>query len=209
MEIKKMLFIVTILSLPFGSQAQAQEQCSVNRGEVLESLSAGVPTEELAKKYEGCIADDLVDGNFSNAIGQGIENTGSTFYEALTSCGYHPQRKELTCPIAIRQQFGFGGMPALQPAGSYEYVLFCIQTPGGGLVPVNTNGVHVHDEAFGAGPNWYMSAVVSANGALFSQPLQGQTLRARAILSWAIPPASCNAVPIWGNQADFRIRLDP
>ena len=76
-------------------------------------------------------------------------------------------------------------------------------------MPVNSNGVHVHDEAFGAMPNWYMSAVVPANQPLFSTPLVGQTLRARAILSWAVPPAGCNAIPVWGNPVDFRIRLDP
>ncbi len=207
MEMKKTACILTFLSFVFASQVQAK--CTVSRGQVLESLRAGVSSEELVKKYRGCIAEELSETHIANAVGQSIKDTGSTYYEALTSCGYHPQRKELTCPIEIRQPFGFGGPPALQPAGSYEYVLFCIQTPGGGLVPVNTNGVHVHDEAFGANPNWYMTAVVPANRALFSQPLQGQTLRARAILSWGIPPAGCNATPIWGNQADFRVRLDP
>ena len=110
-----------------------------------------------------------------NAIGQSIKDTGSTFYEALTSCGYHPQRKELTCPIEIRQPFGFAGGPALQPAGSYEYVLFCVNA-GAGMVPVNVNGVHVHDEVHGANPNWYLSAVVPADGDLFGVPLRGQTL---------------------------------
>jgi hypothetical protein len=38
----------------------------------------------------------------------------------------------------------------------------------------------------------------------------GSTLRARAILSWAINPfGNCAFNPIWGNQADFQIRLDP
>ena len=188
--------------------------CVVSRDEVAKAIEAGVPVKELAASLEGCVAADA-EGPVGkdalttvNAIGQSIKDTGSTFYEALTSCGYHPQRKELTCPIEIRQPFGFAGGPALQPAGSYEYVLFCVNS-GAGLVPVNVNGVHVHDEVHGANPNWYLSAVVSADGDLFSVPLRGQTLRARAILSWAVPPAGCNAIPVWGNQADFRIRLDP
>jgi hypothetical protein len=36
-----------------------------------------------------------------------------------------------------------------------------------------------------------------------------QTLKARAILSWGTPVLSCNGAPTWGNQTDFRIRLDP
>ena len=90
---------------------------------------------------------------------------------------------------------------------------FCVDT-GFGLSPVNVSGVHLHDEAFGVAPNWYLTAVVAADGDrhpnLFSAPLNGRTLRARAILSWAINPfGNCNFVPIWGNQADFHIRLDP
>ena len=188
--------------------------CVVSRDEVANAIEAGVPAKELAASLEGCVAAEAAvpagkDALTTvNAIGQSIKDTGSTFYEALTSCGYHPQRKELTCPIEIRQPFGFAGGPALQPAGSYEYVLFCVNA-GAGMVPVNVNGVHVHDEVHGANPNWYLSAVVPADGDLFGVPLRGQTLRARAILSWAVPPAGCNAIPVWGNQADFRIRLDP
>jgi hypothetical protein len=215
MNMKATFTIALVAGVFLLPQAYAQEApCTVDREEVVKALEEGVSQDELSAKLEGCIAADSVGSAGKevavslNAIGQKIKDTGSVFYEALTSCGYHPQRKELTCPIEIRQPFGFGGAPALQPAGSYEYVLFCVNT-GVGLIPVNVNGVHVHDEVFGASPNWYMSAVVPANGALFSMPLQGQTLRARAILSWAVPPAGCNAVPVWGNQADFRIRLDP
>lgn len=205
----KTTFALAVLSAVALQTPAKAEECTVNRFEVLSLLEEGVSGEELGLKIDGCVADDgrSESGAFAS-IGQSIEDTGSTFYEELTGCGYHPQRKELTCPIAINQPFGFGGAPALQPVGSYEYVLFCVNY-GAGLVPVNINGVHVHDEAFGANPNWYMSAVVPANAVLFSQPLLGQTLRARAILSWAVPPAGCNAVPVWGNQADFRIRLDP
>ncbi len=204
--------VAGLLALQHGS-AQAAS-CTVDREQVARALEDGVSPKDLADKLEGCIAVESLEdigkatAESTNALGQTIKDTGSTFYEALTSCGYHPQRKELTCPIEIRQPFGFAGGPAIQPAGSYEYVLFCVESAGG-LRPVNTNGVHVHDEVHGASPNWYMTAVVPADVELFSVPLRGQTLRARAILSWAVPPAGCNATPIWGNQADFRIRLDP
>ena len=206
--------LLPIAAWVYLPQVSAAATCQVSRDEVQKMLAKGADPVELSAKLAGCVAKEIntVTGApglvATNAIGQSIKDTGSTFYEALTSCGYHPQRKELTCPIEIRQPFGFGGAPALQPVGSYEYVLFCVNS-GAGMVPVNTNGVHVHDEAFGAGPNWYFSAVVPANQQLFSQPLRGQTLRARAILSWGLPPANCGFTPIWGNQADFRIRLDP
>jgi hypothetical protein len=81
---------------------------------------------------------------------------------------------------------------------------------GLGLVPVNVNGVHIHDEVFGVEPKWYFTGVVSADDTLFSQPLDGTTLQARAILSWAFSPGgNCSFIPIFGNQADFPIRLDP
>ena len=201
------LRVICVLAAVFAC-SQSIAQCIVSREDVLNRLEQGISTEELSQQLKGCIAEEVAADNGVVSTKQIIKNTGSVRYEAITSCGYHPQRKELTCPIEIRQQSGYGGTPALQPVGSYEFVLFCVESPAG-LVPVNTNGVHVHDESFGVNPNWYMTAVVPANGALFSQPLVGQTLRARAILSWAVPPGGCNAVPIWGNQADFKIRLDP
>ena len=94
--------------------------------------------------------------------------------------------------------------------------MFCVQV-GAIYVPVNVSGVHIsdHDPAVdNAQPNWYMTAVIAADGRpnpdLFARPLRGQTLRARAILSWGINPfGNCAFNPIWGNQADFQIRLDP
>ena len=205
---KQNYFQAFFLVLSAFAYSSSFAECVVSRDDVLGMIKEGLSADELSQQLEGCVAEESVAASVLSATKQQIKNTGSVFYEALTSCGYQPQRKELTCPIEIRQTFGFGGVPALQPAGSYEYVLFCIDTPAG-LTPVNTNGVHVHDESFGVSPFWYTSAVVPADAALFTRPLLGQTMRGRAILSWAVPPANCNAVPIWGNQADFKIRLDP
>ena len=69
--------------------------------------------------------------------------------------------------------------------------------------------MHVHDEQFGEQPNWYFSAIIQANTKLQAIVQNGQTLKARAILSWAAIPNSCTYRPVWGNQADFRIKLDP
>lgn len=201
-----------------AANAASLPQCDNSRHQALADAAAGMSGADIYKKYSGCLKNvpglAAVPPSLDDIIWQGkskiiITDTGSTAFEAIKSCGYHPQRKELTCPIEIRQTTGYSGTPALQPGGSYEFVQFCVNY-GNGFVPVNVNGVHVHDEAFGAQPNWYMTAVVAADDELFQQPLNGQTLRARAILSWNTSPAGdCNFQPIWGNQADFRIRLDP
>ncbi len=208
---------VGFLGISMGMDVrEAEGACVLKRSDVLAGINEKVPLEKLTEKYAGCVSADSQtvptppDPVPPDVKGQLITNTRDTSYEAIRSCGYHPQRKELACTIEIRQQFGFGGPPALQPAGSYEYVTFCFDyQDGAGLVPVNTNGVHLHDEQFGVNPMWYMSAVVPANARLFSLPLVGNTYRARAILSFGFPVGGCAAAPVFGNQADFRVRLDP
>lgn len=138
---------------------------------------------------------------------QVITNTGNTYYEGLEACGYHPQREEFACSMSIRRRFGFAGAPSIY-AGSNEWVTICVDY-GNGLQLMDTASVHVHDEPFGNPPNWYYAAVIQADERLQAQVQQGQTLRARAILSWAAAPTSCSYQPVWGNQADFRIKLDP
>ncbi len=164
----------------------------------------------LQEKY-GCILEmdpELMDDIISKyPYTLVITNTGSVYFEALESCGYHPQREEFTCSMSIRRQTGYAGQPAIG-AGSNEWVTVCVDY-GNGLEPVDTASVHVHDEAYNQSPNWYFSAVIQANEKLQAQVQKGQTLRARAILSWATPARECKYRPVWGNQADFRIRLDP
>ena len=55
----------------------------------------------------------------------------------------------------------------------------------------------------------WLRVFASANQNLQTiQPINNQTRRARSILSWALPPTSCNYQPIWGNALNYRIRLD-
>lgn len=222
------LLLAGLAALP----APAQAICTATRQQVLADLNSGLTAEDIQAKYAGCTADDSVPvtGNgtataspkampfegsekvaaFPNPQAPSTEiitNTGSTVYEAIKACGYHPQRKELACTIEIRQRFGFGGNVCAAP-GSHEFVTFCVDY-GAGLTLVHINGFHIHDEGFGVNPNWYFAAVVQSDWRLLSQPYKGQTLKARAILSWGTPVLNCTAAPTWGNQADFRIRLDP
>jgi hypothetical protein len=219
--------VLTLLAVFLGSlPATVHAVCTATRQQVLADLNAGLTAEDINAKYSGCVANDSTPVTGSSALvpsegsekvasfpnpqtpsTETITNTGSTLYEAIKDCGYHPQRKELGCTVEIRQRFGFGGN-VCAAAGSHEFVLFCVDY-GVGLVPVNVNGFHIHDEGFGVNPNWYFQAVVQSDWKLLSQPYKGQTLKARAILSWGTPVLACNGAPTWGNQADFRIRLDP
>jgi len=202
--------LLVSLILPISS-AWSATGCIVSRDEIEKQLANGVDPAALTKQYDGCVAaDNPPAAALEPLLGPGfvITNTGNVDYEAITSCGYHPQRKELTCPVQIRRRFGYGGFPALQPAGSFEFVLFCANF-GAGWIPINTSGVHVHDEPFGVNPPWQQTVVIADNQNLFDEFLTGQTLRARAILSFGMPPAGCGFAPVFGNQADFRIKLDP
>jgi hypothetical protein len=210
------------------SLASAQT-CVVKREQVLADLDAGASVDELERKYAGCTGEDP--GNPNGTIGvqptllpspvtfpgavvaplllpsESVKNTGSTFWEAIKSCGYNPQREEANCAFEVRQRFGYGG--PVGTAGSHEYFLFCADL-GAGLVPIHTNGVHLNDESWGQQPRWSFSTTIQSNPRLLSIRNDGRTMRqGRVILSWLIPPASCNAAPIWGNQSDFRFRLDP
>jgi hypothetical protein len=210
---------LALAALLVGAPAANAAQCTVKRSQVEADIAAGFTEEELAVKYAGCTADDT-QGTSATAVAAGegrlrhvasemnvITNTGSIFYERITQCGYHPQREEAVCAVEIRQNFGFGGRICQGP-GSHEWVLLCVIL-GGAWVPVGVGGVHVHDANAGSVPPWDFGVVTQAQPQLAGQLNNGQTLQARTILSWFFVPTGCNYIPIWGNQADFRIRLDP
>ncbi|WP_428242026.1 hypothetical protein [Gynuella sp.] len=165
----------------------------------------------LIEKY-GCPMTTIKDAYLDEIISkypykQVIINTGNTRYEGLESCAYHPQREEFVCSVSVRQRFGFSGYPAIG-AGSNEWVTICVDY-GGGMEPVDTASVHVHNEQYGNSPYWYYGVVIQGNEKLQRQVQKGQTLKARALLSWATPATHCRYRPVWGNQADFQIKLDP
>ena len=193
--------MVLAVALPTVASAQCPE-----RGQIQELLFDGATAEQLSEEFNGCNQIEPADPKTADAK-QNTTPTGSVFWEAIDACGYHPQRRELDCAIEVRQQFGFAGPPGGGP-GSWEWVQFCVDY-GAGLVPVNLSAVHVHDEPFGFQPPWYYGVSVQADPRLHQTLVNGQTLRARAILSWTLIPTGCNYIPVWGNQADFRIKLDP
>lgn len=215
------VWILGLALLVAGSSAASAQNCTVTRSQVEADVMAGLGPDELQTKYAGCVSGDSTSAASTYELAfeesevdvvTGRTNSpafsGNTSWERIQACGYHPQREEAVCAIDILRTTGYGGRICVAP-GSTEYVLLCVALPGGGLVPIHTGTVHIHDAPAGAVPPWDFGVVIQANPRLASLANNGATLPARAILSWAIPPANCNAVPIWGNAVNFRIRLDP
>ena len=81
--------------------------------------------------------------------------------------------------------------------------------PAACLLPVALDSVHLADAIANQVPTWQFAVIANANQNLHTiYPMNGQTRRARSILSWALPPTNCNYTPIWGNALNYRIRLD-
>lgn len=168
--------------------------------------------KELFEKFSYCADDsyptnpNYPDGNDKPAYCGTLSFVASTAYERMRCCGYDPQKKQFACPVEILLPNGFG---APHFPGSYEYVLNCVDF-GGGFVPVAADRVHLADEIYGEKPIWHFAVIADARERLKAQPLQGQTLRARSLLSWNTAPSGCydNQI-VWGNALDYKIRLDP
>jgi hypothetical protein len=208
-----------LMSLPSAAFAQSTTVCGPEVKEEVAKLVAGlenggdaakVATEsDIYKMFEYCGLQDavLVPSTFIAAArecGASVSNLGSLFYEQMPCVGYDPQRRQFAAPIKIKQPFGFGGAPL---PGSREYVLHCVADASGTLVPVAQDSVHLANSDFR--PTWQFAVIANANQNLHTiQPMNGQPRRARSILSWALPPRSCDYKPIWGNALNYNIRLD-
>lgn len=209
-----------LVSLPSAALAQTQTVCGPEvKEEVVKALAAieGAPEDkqlaleaELYAKYQFCAQDaQLVPSTFyvaARQCGASVSNLGSLFYEEMSCAGYDPQRRQFASPIKIKQTFGFG--PAPLP-GSREHVLHCVADASGTLVPVGRDSVHLANAIGNQSPTWQFAVIVNANQNLQTiYPMNGQTRRARSILSWELTPTNCNYTPIWGNALNYRIRLD-
>lgn len=210
---------VLAVSLPPSALAQTATICGPEvKEEVAKALTAvanASDTDKLALEkelyatYQFCVQDaQLAPASFFAAArecGASVSNLGSIFFEEMSCSGYDPQRRQLASPIKIKQTFGFGGAPL---PGSREHVLHCVADAGGTLRPVGRDSVHLAN-AVNQAPTWQFAVIANANENLQTiYPMNGQTRRARSILSWALPPTDCNYTPIWGNALNYRIRLD-
>jgi hypothetical protein len=167
--------------------------------------------DDMYKKFSYCGQQDAknVPATFVAAAiecGAAVSNLGSLYFEEMSCSGYDPQRRQFASPIKIKQVGGFGGTPL---PGSREYVLHCVADAAGVLQPVGRDSVHLSNAIAGIAPTWQFAVITSATENLQTlQPMNNQPRTARSILSWNLPPTSCNYVPIWGNALNYRIRLD-
>jgi hypothetical protein len=209
-----------LVSLPSAANAQTQTYCGPEVKEEVVKALAGIEgaaeadqlafEAELYNKYQGCLRDaELAPATFFAAArqcGASVSNLGSLYYEEMSCCGFDPQRRQFACPVKIKQTVGFG--PAPLP-GSRQHVLHCVADANGNLIPVGHDSVHMANAIPGQFPSWQFAVIAAANENLqLVYPMNGQTRRARSILSWALTPTNCNYVPIWGNALNYRIRLD-
>lgn len=208
------LIFTTLLILPAGfvTQTAAQEQEDARRSRISEALSRDdhVTVEKL-------LAEAVAEQNSAEAVAAGPVH-GSVAYEEIRACGFYPQETRLECIIDIKQNFGYGG--PLETFGSTEYVSFCVDWNNDAVFQntelVGQGNVVLHD---GSGKtNYAVYRDINIPGGLRTRTTapstastitNGPILRARAMLSWVLPPTGCNFTPVWGNVLNFRIRLDP
>ena len=184
---KKRAFIASIgLGLLSSSFVLAQEEESAAEASVpLPGQGACISSREEAEKLSikeiikrcgGGKVDDTK-ANVQNDFESVKPWWWSTRYEDLRDCGYHPQRKELTCVIDIKQRFRFGGSPPYNNPttsghghGSHEHVQFCVQYNNRPWQYVAASAVHVHDlhqshsnEAAAKKPVWRYTVTIQAD----------------------------------------------
>jgi hypothetical protein len=216
-----LLVVASVLAVSSSALAQTTTLCGPEVKEeaakALAAIDGASATEKpaleaaLYAKYQFCLQDSqFVPATFIAAArecGATVSNAGSLFYEEMSCVGYDPQRRQFAAPIKIKQVFGFGAFPL---PGSREYVLHCVADAANVLRPVGHDSVHVADEALGQAPTWQFAVIADANDNLPTvYPMDGQTRRARSILSWGFAPNNnCNFQPIWGNALNYRIRLN-
>lgn len=205
---------------PSAASAQTSTVCGPEVKETVAGLLSKVASATADEKlrveaqiyaqYAVCASDaKLVSNTFAVAArecGASVSNLGSLYYEEMSCCGYDPQRRQFACPVKINQTFGFGGAPL---PGSREYVLHCVADAGGVLRPVGRDSVHLANAIGNQVPTWQFAVIAAATENLHTvYPMNGQTRRARSILSWGLQPTGCDYRPIWGNALNYRIRLD-
>jgi len=223
-RITPMITLLLLLGLPMAAYAKNDSAvCNSETKEYITKMLSTVANETIAKKqameaelykeYQYCKQDvQLATNQYNNFFaaarqcGAKVSYLGSLAFEEMSCCGYDPQRRQFACPVKIKQNSGFGSAPL---PGSREYVLHCVADVNGVLVPVGVDSVHLSNELYGKNPSWQFTVIANANDNLDTiYPMNGETRRARSILSWGLQPTSCEYQPIWGNALDYRIRLD-
>jgi hypothetical protein len=163
----------------------------------------------------------------------------SVAFEEIKACGFYPQETRLECILDIKRPSGYGGgAPGLATHEFVTFCVdWNCNGSFSADEEVGFGMVHMHDES-PPSPNppsqpvWQYAVYrdidppgslspkcqmrTGPGGANVLTTTGPRTIQARAILSWFSPVRSnnpsvttCNALPVWGNVINFRIRLDP
>jgi hypothetical protein len=137
---------------------------------------------------------------------------GNTSYEQLESVGYDPVQDNLVGIIRVKQSSGYSGGPCSN--GSLENVTFWADLNNNGTFEtcLGTASVRVYDVTIPEGGLEY-AVHLPANLLRHRIPCQegARIIPIRAILSWttAIPCATPNATPHWGNREETLVHVLP
>lgn len=131
----------------------------------------------------------------------------NTLYENLGCLGLEPQFDLLKTVLYINQDIGYSG--ELCSAGSQEYVRFYLSFDNG--VTWKDQGVTsitVHDVKHAGRLEYALEMPVKLDK---QSCKHANTILARAILSWNVPPPANtpNYVPVWGNHVDAYVLARP
>ena len=156
----------------------------VEKAEELDDSKGCISRQDAARSSFLKLADICGDGIVKNDIKTVIQDLSpikkshwNNDYEDLKDCGYHPQRKELSCIIEIKKGSGFLGRSphnnnftsVSNNRGTYEHVQFCVKYDGQPWQYVAASAVHIYDldpshsnEEAGK-PVWRYSVTIQAN----------------------------------------------
>ena len=176
----------------------------------MQEAEGGAPISDLFEAYAHC-ANEVAQPVGTNGPGEKViavnNGVGSTFYEQMNGCGYHPQIGVAACDVEVKRTTWYGNYPT----GSNEHVTFCFFC-GGGWIPV-PGSVHVTNDISGTQPSYgFMAFAVAPNACPVPGGGTGVSFPIRATLSWAVPagnPCSNNPSLVWGNRITFDTRDDP
>lgn len=196
---RKSVFIF-VLSLSFTIGIAAQTTPDSDRNRVLDALS----------KDDTAAAEKII------AELTPVAAAGNVFFEQIRSCGFYPQETRLACTVEIKQNFGYAG--PIGSFGSFEYVSFFVDWQGNGFQTsdyVGSGIVHITDNSGGTNFAVYRDfnppggPRTNNGGLVTTTTTNGPIVRALAKLSWFVPVTNPAAVPVWGNDFFFTIRLMP
>jgi hypothetical protein len=186
--------------VPLKRSAHAQ-LAALRDSPMLASPQAGGLLQTAGLNLEGVDLTDLFD------VGD-----GNTSYEELESIGYDPGEDSLVGIVRVKKSSGYSGGPCSN--GSLEHVTFWADVDNNGFFEtcLGTASVRVYDVTVPEGGFEY-AVHLPADLLRLRIPCQDgpRLVSIRATLSWttAIPCATPDATPTWGNRMETWVHVLP